>query len=115
MAGCAWPRLRLWLRLWLRLRLQTYLPDTTRTQLDLLHYASYLMSVRRAGGEPHNRTGTGPLVGTSLMFAADGVGLGDGKLWAPYTWELGPPRVQVRGKPSEPWCHLWLYGGLAEL
>ena len=85
--------------------LQTYLPAPNRTQLDLLHYASFLLAVRRAGGGGGSGGGDGggdaasakqPMLGTSAFFAADaaaGTGLGAAKLWAPYTWELGAPLV----------------------
>ena len=75
--------------------LQTFLPAANRTQLDLLHYASFLMSVRQAGGDTTNRTATGPLVGTSMFFTDDGIGLAEGRLWEPYTWDLGPPLIPV--------------------
>ena len=75
--------------------LQTFLPAANRTQLDLLHYASFLMSVRQAGGDATNRTATGPLVGTSMFFTENGFGLAAGRLWEPYTWDLGPPLIPV--------------------
>lgn len=68
--------------------LQTYLPPATRRHLDSLHLASYLMAVRRGAGAK-----TGPLIGTSMFFAPDGVGMSVGKLWEPYTWDVGSPLI----------------------
>ena len=68
--------------------LQTYLPPSARLQLDMLHLASYLMAVREGAGAT-----SGPLLGTSMFFARGGRGMSVGKLWAPYTWDVGTPLV----------------------
>lgn len=70
--------------------LQTYISIAARTQLDLLHYASFLLTVG-------NSTIHGPLLGTCALFAEAehgddyAHGLGVAKLWEPYTWNLGFP------------------------
>lgn len=68
--------------------LQTYLPPPIRLQLDTLHHASYLMAVRQGAGAT-----TGPLLGTSMFFAPKGTGMSVGKLWPPYTWDIGTPLI----------------------
>ena len=77
--------------------LQTYLPAANRTAFDLLHYASFLLAVRRGGGGGGDGGGAEqPLLGTSAFFAADaaaGTGVSVAKLWEPYTWQLGAPIV----------------------
>eukprot|EP00039_Didymoeca_costata_P025303 m.12887 g.12887 ORF g.12887 m.12887 type:complete len:1151 (-) comp4749_c0_seq1:169-3621(-) len=74
--------------------LQIYIPESNRTKLDLLHYASYLLAVNRAGDMPHDINQ--PLVGTTAFFPSspkDGSGLGIAKFWEPYSWQLGPPKI----------------------
>ena len=50
-------------------QIQTYWPVKLRTQVDLLHFASYLLTVTHAGGTAAARTG--PLLGTTAFFAVD--------------------------------------------
>ena len=76
-------------------QIQTYWPIKFRVQLDLMHYASYLLTVAHAGGTV--AAATGPLLGTTAFFAADTRGDGQARgmsramLWEPYTWDLGAP------------------------
>ena len=78
--------------------LQTYLPVATRTKLDFLHYASFLLAVRGRGGT-EAATSSGILAGTSAFFAEDtrgdgqARGMGVAKLWGPYTWAVGAPTM----------------------
>jgi hypothetical protein len=78
-------------------QIQTYWPTHFRTQLDLMHYASYLLTVAHAGGT--TAAATGPLLGTTAFFAQDFRGDGQprgmsrAQLWEPYTWVLGEPTV----------------------
>ncbi len=72
--------------------LQVFLKS--RPALDALHYASYLLGVRAAGGSA--AAAAGPLLGTSAFFApADGggwpEGLGRAALNPLYTLPLGAP------------------------
>ncbi len=84
---------------------QTFISTADREKLDMLHYASYLMAVARAGkaktstGSSDGNSG-GILVGTTAWFAqktnsrttaAYGGGLSYGAVWEPYSWDLGSP------------------------